>query len=96
METQKILKGIYDKYPNLTYQNKGYDELDYNKLTDMDKKAYRLVSLILKDSINGFVRFQNFCIGKKTGEVILRLQYNYNYDGGIPFTGVGYFELKHF
>lgn len=85
------LNAIQQNHPTLTYKAKGYDEPNITEQSDID--AHKIVSNILRNHIDGFSRFQNFCIGK-SGEVKLRLQYNYNYDGGLPFTGVGYIELN--
>ena len=75
----------------LTYQQKGYDEFDKSKMTIKDKEAFNQVETILKNHIKGFVRFQNFCI--KKDEILIRFQYNYGYDGGHYFIGVGYVLL---
>lgn len=45
----------------------------------------KILNGILKDSIAGFHRFYNF-----TSKGFLRVGYNWNYDGGLPFDGVGY------
>lgn len=93
-EEYSTLMGIQEARPILTYQAKGYDEIDRTKLTDSDKEAVSIVRDILKKNIYGFSRFQNFKIGKD-GDIQIRFQYNYNYDtDDIPFTGVGYIRVN--
>lgn len=86
------LISITESNPALIYQNKGYDNIAKSSLTDSDKDAILKVSKILKESIKGFCSFQNFRLSKK-GDLEVRFQYNYNYDGGIPFEGVGYIKV---
>jgi hypothetical protein len=89
-----VLSNIQQKHSILTYQNKGYDGFDKSKMTDADKLAFKEVSEILSKHIKGFSSFQNFRLSKKTNEIELRFQYNYSYDGGLHFTGVGYITLR--
>lgn len=91
-EEHCILFDLYDQYPTLTLQNKGYEGLDKSAFTSDEKKAFETVNNILKNHVAGFSSFQNFR-HDKDGNVEIRLQYNYNYDGGLPFTGVGYILL---
>ncbi len=83
-----LLKSIQIKFPNLTFQNEGYQYIDKSKFSEKDKKAFRIVSNILSKAIKGFCRFDNFRLSKK-GEVCIRFQYEYD----VSFTGVGYLEL---
>lgn len=88
------LTGIQEKQPTLTYQQKGYDEIDPKKLSDRDKESILTIEDILHRSIHGFRRFQNFTI-TNSGETKIRFQYDYNYNGeGVPFTGVGYIKVS--
>lgn len=92
-EDFNILSDIQKNHPLLTYQNTGYDGFDKSKMTDEDKKAFDKIESILRTSIAGFSSFQNFKMSSK-GEIKLRFQYNYGYDGnGCYFIGVGYILL---
>lgn len=91
-EDYTILLDLYTRFPALTLQNKGYEGLDKSAFTPEEKEAFEAVTNLLKNHIAGFSSFQNFR-HNKAGKVELRLQYNYNYDGGLPFTGVGYILL---
>ena len=83
-----LLKSIQINFPNLTFQNDGYEYINKSKFSERDKKAFRIVSNILSKAIEGFSRFDNFRLTKK-GEVQIRFQYAWD----ISFTGVGYLEL---
>lgn len=86
---------LYTTHPNLTYENKGYDEIDKSKLSPEDISAFKEVESVLSKAIKGFVRFQNF----RTREhgVQLRFQYDWSADDTHPpivrFTGVGFLML---
>lgn len=89
------LSDIQTKFPALTLQNKGYEEINRESLTDTEKEKIEDVENILIDSIKGFDRFQNFRVKPTTGEISIRFQYNYGYDGeGIYYIGVGYLTLN--
>ena len=92
-EEHDKLVDIFTKFPNLTLQNKGYETLNKNKFTDEEQTNFNEVNQILKKTIHGFSYFQNFRL-TKNNEIELRLQYNYNYEGGITFIGVGYVLLN--
>jgi hypothetical protein len=97
-EDYKILEKIQKDFKKLTYQNKGFEGLDRRNFTTEEKEAEAQINAILKKSIHGFSKFQNFILQPKTQEVRIRFQYNWNYGGGLPFTGVGYMfldELKN-
>lgn len=87
------LLSIYQSFPELTLENKGYEGINRREFTQELKDADTKITSILQDSISGFSSFQNFCHGKD-GEIRLRFQYNYSYDtNDLPFTGVGYILL---
>lgn len=93
-ETYKVIKNLYDTYPNLTYENTGYDGIANDRLGPHEIGAIGYIEMILKQYITGFVSFQNF--RTRGSDIQIRFQYNYNADnpnGGIPFTGVGYIML---
>jgi hypothetical protein len=94
-ENHAELKRIYKQHPNLTLQNKGYEEIDLKSLPEKDKLAHKIVETILKEHITGFIRFQNFGLTKKSREIRLRFQYNYGAeDNSMYFQGVGYILLN--
>jgi len=83
METQA-------KFPNLTYQNEGYDKPDKTKWSKEDLKAFESCSAILSQSIKGFSEFNHFKMGNN--RVRVRFQYDWDADNekGRGFIGVGY------
>lgn len=79
--------------PIFTFQNKGYEYIDKSKFTVDEVELFNKITEILKKSIVGFSEFNNFC-HNKSGELLLRFQYNYGAeDNTTPFTGVGYILL---
>lgn len=90
VNTYNSLKSIQESYPNLTYQNLGYDYPDKSKWSDEDKEAFNTVTDILKKIVKGFVEFNNFRINKNDGNAIM-LRFQYQWDSS--FTGVGYVKL---
>jgi len=93
--TYDRLIAIYNFYPNLTYQNKGYDYPNKSKWSVDDLAAHKEVTEILKKSIVGFSEFNHFK-NRKDGEPVFRFQYNWTADesSGLPFIGVGYLEIQ--
>ena len=89
------LLGLQMDNPNLTYDNKGYDELDETNLTEDDRMVRETIEAFLKKKIKGFSRFQNFKLDA-SGEVIIRFQYDYSADKEdyTPFIGVNYLNLR--
>lgn len=101
MKITLIKKRVYNKilkyqkdFPVLTFQNKGYNNIDRSKFTEKEKEIDKQINEILKISIVGFRRFQNFKLDKDNN-IIIRFQYNYDYEKSISagFTGVGYILL---
>jgi DNA repair ATPase RecN len=89
-DEHKFLLDTFDKHPNLIYQNKGYDCLNWGKLTKEDRQVHKQVTELLKKTVVGFIKFNHFKLNNK-GEKQIRLQYNYGAaDNSMPFTGVGY------
>jgi hypothetical protein len=88
IDTYNLLKSIQESYPNLTYQNTGYDYPDKSKWDNEDKKQFDIVTDILKKIITGFVEFNNFTVSKEKG---VRLRFQYYWDKS--FIGVGYLKL---
>lgn len=75
--------------PKLTFQNNGYEYINRRELNESEKEADKEVHDILKQHIDGFVRFDNFKYNKKN-ELVVRFQYKYS----PSFTGVGYITLR--
>ena len=95
-EVYNNLVDIYNKYPKLTLQNKGYEYINKNNLTDEELTKFKEVEDILRLSIKGFSKFNNFKTNDKTQELQIRFQYDWSADEevrSIPFTGVGYLYL---
>ena len=84
-----ILGGIFLKYPKLTLQNKGYQYIAKDSLSELELKAHRVVEEILRKHIEGFREFNNFKT-RESGEVVLRFQYKWDW----KFTGVGYITVN--
>lgn len=84
-EYDKLLD-IQQKCPKLTFENKGYEYIDRRLFSEEEVEYYRQVSVILREHIKDFVRFDNFRM--TTGELVIRFQYHYD----ISFTGVGYIK----
>ena len=91
MNTYEELIKIQKEYPNLTYQNVGYDYIKKDKLTKEELEAFERVEVLLKDEIDGFREFNNFKI-RDNGDIVIRVQHNW----GGNFTGVGYFHIEDF
>ena len=102
MKIELITQEEYDflieaqqKYPNLTFNNEGYQYPDKSKWTANDKLVFEEIEKMLRKSIVGFAEFNHFKIGGG-GSVAIRFQYDWTADDrsqGIPFTGVGYISL---
>ncbi len=94
-ENHDKLTKFYNERTNLSLQNKGYEGINKDTLTEEDKKAIQEIEEILNNSIVGFSRFQNFRESKKYKEPEIRLQYNYSADQhGTYFIGVGYILIS--
>lgn len=90
-EQFNIISDIQKEFPVLTFQNDGYQYIK-EVLNNDEEKARMDVAKILGKHVRGFSSFTNFRISKNN-ELQIRLQYNYNWDAGLPFTGVGYILL---
>lgn len=88
-EVHDQLQEYYEKYPNLTLQNKGYEGIDFSKLSEEERSVKSEIEGILKKHIDDFIEFQNFVLTKKSKEVQMRFQYIW--DPGVTYyKGVGY------
>ena len=90
-EQYETLLAIQKEFPTLTLQNKGYESINKDILTDQDKEKIKEIETILKASISGFRRFQNYKLDKNNN-LVLRFQYNNNNEKSLTagFVGVGY------
>jgi len=104
MTIDLITKEQYDQlvliqkgFSALTFQNEGYQYPDKSKWTEEDIEAFNTAENIISPNIVGFSKFNHFKT-RKTGEVVIRFQYNYgaDEDSGTShsFTGVGYLGLE--
>jgi hypothetical protein len=94
-EEYNNLLTIHQRYPALTFQNIGYQYIDKSKLTEEESTKFKEVNDFLATKIKGFSEFNNFKL-TKTGEVVLRFQYNWTADEekpSISYIGVGYLLL---
>jgi hypothetical protein len=96
-EVYNNLVEIYNKYPKLTLQNKGYEYIRKDDLNNEELTKLKEVNDILKTAIKGFSEFNNFRTNNKTQELQIRFQYDYSADAekiANPFIGVGYLYLE--
>lgn len=90
MDNYNRLILIQKEYPELTFQNEGYEYLS-KEVINKHKEQIEEISNILKTTISGFVKFNNFKIDK-TGDILIRVQYHWD----KMFVGVGYFNIEEF
>lgn len=85
---------ICDAFPALTLENKGYEYINKNDLTEEGKTAIKTVEAILSKAICGFSKFSNFRLND-SDKIQIRFQYDYSAEEKktIPFIGVGYIQL---
>lgn len=84
------LTEIKSNFPQLTFQNEGYEYLS-KEIKENHKKEITEIESILKKEINGFCEFNNF-IENKDGSFSVRCQYYWD----NSFKGVGYFNINEF
>ncbi len=85
-----LLLSIHTNFKALSLETRSYEGIKKDSLTTEELNKFAEVEEILKKSILGFRRFQNFKLSTK-GEPRLRFQYNYSHGtNDQPFTGVGY------
>jgi len=96
MKTSKNYKRLVElqkKYPELTYNNNGYDEINEDVMT-RHQKQIKEISAILKEELpKSFVRFQNFT-PRRDGSIAIRCQVIY--DHVSYFQGVDYIPITDF
>ena len=87
------LKELQSNYPALTFQNNGYEYLS-KAVQEEHAEQIAEISAILKDTVLGFTRFNNFKL-RSDGSIVVRLQFNWSAGTDSPyFEGVGYFPLE--
>lgn len=88
-DTYDELESLARDYPDLVFQNEGYE---YLKAEVTESRAVQIsrISEILKDHVSGFVKFFNFKNSREHG-LVLRFDFLW-----APwFTGVGYLPIAH-
>lgn len=86
----EILIKIQKDFPELTFDNNGYEYLN-KEVKERHKEQIDIISEILKKEIEGFIRFDNFK-PRKNGSFAVRIQYLWS----LSFQGVGYFNIEDF
>jgi len=90
----ETLTEFQEKYPELTFDNVGYQYLS-KKVQEGLHKEIKEIESILKKEILGFVQFNHFK-PRRAGDFDIRCQYNWGAEEGRSFIGVGYFNIKEF
>lgn len=91
MSIYKELKRIKEEYPELTFDNDGYEYLS-KAVKEAHKEQIDLLHKLLKSEIEGFVRFDNFKPREEQQTFDVRVQYYYD----KSFVGVGYVNIELF
>ena len=89
----RTLQEIADTYPNLTFQNDGYEYINKSLLTAEELQAIGEITSILKSKIKYFTNFFNFK-KRKSGELVVRFDGYYDMDSMAGFQGVYYINIK--
>lgn len=84
------LEALRLAYPDLTYDNHGYDNIDKD-VFEANSEGVKSIEVLLKAAVKGFVRFQNFK-PRKDGTFAVRCQTKWN----ERFVGVSYFPMENF
>ena len=90
VDVKAKLTSILNEYPDLIYDNNGYEYLK-KEVRDRLKPQINEIEELLSKSIEGFVEFNNFK-PRPDGTFDVRCQYKWDY----RFTGVGYFPINDF
>lgn len=85
----KFISDCFETNPKLVFQNNGYEYIAKSTLSPDDIIAFNKIESILRNSIEGFVEFNNLRKTKFLNEKELRFQYHWS----ESFTGVGYILL---
>jgi hypothetical protein len=81
---------LKNDYPELTFNNDGYEYLSPS-VKEAHKAQIEEISAILKETVFGFVRFDNFK-PRKNGSFAVRMQTQWD----ERFTGVQYNDIEDF
>ncbi len=81
---------LKNNYPELTFNNVGYEYLSPS-VKEAHKAQIEEISAILKETVFGFVRFDNFK-PRKNGSFAVRMQTKWS----ESFTGVQYNDIEDF
>ncbi len=84
------LSRLKDEYPELVFNNDGYENIPA-EIREANIIGHNEIETLLKQSIKGFVSFQNFK-PRKDGTFAVRCQTRWDQS----FTGVSYFPLESF
>ena len=84
------LVDLKNTYPELTFNNDGYEYLS-REVKESHKAQIEEISAILKETVFGFVRFDNFK-PRKNGSFAVRMQTKWS----EMFTGVQYNDIEDF
>jgi hypothetical protein len=86
----KELDKLREEYPELTFHNDGYENIP-DEVRERNKEGQSAIEKLLKDSVVGFVKFQNFK-PRKDGSIAIRCQTKWS----EFFTGVTYIPMTEF
>ena len=89
-ETYNKLMEIKDQFPELTFNNDGYEYISPS-IREAHKEQIKQIEDLLRPVIPTLRRFDNFK-PRKDGSFAIRCQYGWS----ESFTGVGYFEKADF
>jgi len=89
-EVYDRLVEIQENYLKLTFKNDGYEKLPYEIQAEFADVILE-VSSLLSGTMDAFRTFNHFVIGKKEKNIGIRMQYAWT----PSFTGVGYFDIRH-
>ena len=90
MDYYEELVKLYQEYPELTFQNEGYQYLP-QEVKEKNKEGIDKINTILEKTIEGFVRFDNF---KNRTDKNFWIRCQTKWSPG--FTGVNYFKIEDF
>lgn len=84
------LNKLREEYPALTFNNEGYENIP-QEVREVNKEGNEKIETILKNTVAGFVKFQNFK-PRSDGSYAVRCQTKWS----DFFTGVTYIPLENF
>jgi len=96
MKTSKNYKRLVElqkKYPELTYNNNGYDEINEDVINRHQKQIAEISAILKEELPKSFVRFQNF---KPCSDGTINIRCQVYYDQVSLFIGVDYIPINDF